>query len=496
MKKSPTALVILDGFGYRKSPEYNAIAQANMPCFNRLISEYDHAFLSASGTAVGLPANYMGNSEAGHTTIGAGAVIPQPLTLINGSIKNRDFFTNNTLVNALETIKKSGKTLHIIGLLSNGGIHSHIDHLFAFLDAAHTYGIKTIIIHPILDGRDSPPQSASQFLRQLEEKITDIPNAHIGSIQGRFYAMDRDENWQRTQDAYTALITPDTSAKTSWKDSLERYYKQGITDEFIPPTQLKEYSPIKNGDGVIFFNLRPERIKQLITYLLKKHPGQSSSNPTVSFVLTPLKIGSNQNNLCMFSLPPIKQTLLDALFKKNKSVFIIAETEKYAHVTYFFSGGREEALPNETRMLIPSIKAKQYVEYPCMSANEITNVVLNSLQSNPCDFYLINYANADMVGHSGNMDATIKAAECLDKQLKQLYDQLVEKMNGTLYITADHGNAEEMYDPISKSPKTSHTTNPVPFIVVSKQTKNGALLKLKTLSDIAPFILNHLSENK
>lgn len=478
---APTVLVILDGFGYRKESKYNAIAQAHTPTIQNYFKKYPHAILSASGNAVGLLPNYIGNSQVGHLTIGTGRIIEQPATHIHQAIDDGSFFTNKVLINDLKKLHQNGKTLHIMGLLSDAGVHAHEKHLYAFLKAAQKQGIKNIVVHAFLDGRDVAPQSARIYLQKLTDYIAHHQGITLGSITGRFYAMDRDKNWTRT-DATVEMLTKQHHDTKNWQQELEYNYQKNIFDEFIPPIALNSKSTINDGDAIIFFNFRPDRARQLTRRL---------HNRPLTFLLTPVAYTDAPVSDVMFATPKITNTLLDVLHQQNKSIFVIAETEKYAHVTYFFSGGREQPLPNETRILIPSIPAKNYVDQPCMSALKITQMILDSLRTAPKDFYLINYANADMVGHSGTMSATVKAIECLDIQLKQLYDQIIEKMNGTLYITADHGNAEIMFDEKSGQPQTAHTTSPVPFIMINKNIVDKKL-NLKQLSDIAPFILHNM----
>jgi len=482
MKKGPLALVILDGFGLRTEKKYNAIAQAKTPHLDAWFKKYPHTQLKASGTAVGLLKGYIGNSEVGHLTMGIGRVIKQPITLINEAINNGSFFTNPLLVKSLNLLATSGKTLHILGLLSDAGVHAHIKHMLAFIDAAVAQKIDTIMIHPILDGRDTPPQSAATYLQQLADYIHDLPNVHIGSIQGRFYAMDRDHNWDRTQQAVNVLLHVQKKQFDTWSELLEYWYAQGVTDEFIPPSQLKSFKPIHKNDGIIFTNYRPDRARQLTQRLL--------SEVQLAFFITPVAYSHKLKTTVLFPQKDIKDTLKEILSNHGYTIFSCAETEKYAHVTYFFGGGREKPFKGEVQQLIPSLPAQNYAQYPEMSAKEITQAVLHSLNTDPKEFYLINYANADMVGHSGNMQATIKAVECLDKQLGKLYKAFVQDHGGILIITADHGNAEDMFDEKSQQPRTAHTTNPVPFIVINSKTPD--LSHLKGLSDIAPFILQYI----
>ena len=480
----PYALIIFDGFGYRKDTKYNAIAQAYTPTIDYLLSHYPHCLLHAAGEYVGLPPGYIGNSEVGHMTIGAGQIIKQSLTIINEAIENKSFFQNTTLIIHLEHLKRTEKTLHLIGLLSDAGVHSNINHLLALIKAAHDIHVKRIIVDVILDGRDTTSKSAFKYLRELDGYIKQFPEVAIGSIHGRFYAMDRDKNFDRTDQSINILTTKTAKKNITWQEVLEKNYAQNISDEFIPPTQLSPENMIHEDDGIIIFNFRSDRSRQLKNQLQKLD---------LNFVLTmvPYETSDNKSN-CLFETSQITNTLLDVLAKNNKTVFAVAETEKYAHVTYFFNGGHEQKLDNETRVVIPSIKTKNYVDCPCMSAPEITNAILKSLKDKPCDFYLVNYANADMVGHSGDMQATIKAVECLDKQLAILYEKIVKKYHGTLYITADHGNAELMYDEKSMQPSTSHTENPVPFIYVTNKKNNTKIVNIAQLADIKDFILKDM----
>ncbi len=522
MTKKPILLIILDGFGYRKERAGNPIAQANTPHLHDWFSHYPHTLLTASGQAVGLPAGKMGNSEVGHLTIGAGRVIEQPESFILKAIENGSFYHNEMLHQNLEKLRISGKNLHIIGLLSDGGIHCHEKVIHAFIKAAAHAGIANIYIHPILDGRDAPPKSAAIYLQRLEDVIASTPQAQIGSIHGRFYAMDRDSNWERTQKSYEVLSVPlnqlgangknenrnikkteysslmnenpnpvrpesiegqiNKIPHKSWQQILEENYSQNITDEFIPPTNLDPEAIVSPGDAIIFANYRPDRARQLTECFVSKN--------NLAWFLTPVSYGSQIHTEIMYPQPEITNTLKEILAKHHKTIFSIAETEKYAHVTYFFDGGREMKFPGETRVLIPSIRARNYIDNPQMSAPEITQTVIKSLRADPCDFYVINYANADMVSHSGDFESTKKAIEILDAELAKLYDVAIKEMHGTMFITADHGNAEEKYDKESGQPHTAHTTNPVPFLMLDENKKNGAdKLPLHQLADIMGFVL-------
>ena len=493
-KIHPTVLIILDGYGYSKETEYNAIFHADKPNIDGFYKHYPHTILNASGKYVGLPENHIGNSEVGHEAIGAGRRIVQSLTVINEEIQNKIFFNNKVLINNLIKLKDVNGNLHLMGLLSDSG-HSHIKHLFAFIEAAEKQNIKKIYIHAFLDGRDTPPKSAEKYLNQLQEFINNFNNISIGSIQGRFYGMDRDQNYNRTEKSYKIITEPENIKFQNWHEALSFYYSEGLSDEFIPPTQLNNDAIVKDNDGIIFYNIRADRARQLTaTFVDDNFKYFKTKKNHLTFFITPVYYGNNLKTNYLFEQQKNKNTLSDVLAQNNFTVFYIAETEKYAHVTYFFRCGREEPLQNETQVLIPSIHTKNYVAVPCMSAPQITESVLNSLKNSPKDFYIVNYANADMVGHSGNFKATIKAIECIDEQLGKLYKEVVERLNGIMYITADHGNAELKFDKSTGQPNTAHTLNPVPFLMLKKDLKDKDVkLPLHELADIAPFILKNLN---
>lgn len=485
IKRTPTALIILDGFGYNSFHAYNAIACADMPTLKLLLRTYPHTVLHASGQYVGLPPGQAGNSQAGHLTIGAGRIIPQPVTIINNAIADGTFFSNPVLCTSLTKLKNSNKALHIMGLVSDAGTHGTIQHLCAFVDAAAQAGIQRVFIHAFLDGRDTPPQSATTYLSALQKELNTLGVGVIGSIQGRFYAMDRDNNWERTDRCYTVLHGKQTGHRSSWQEVLATCYAGGITDEFVEPILLHKEAQLRPGDGIICTNFRPDRARQLITMLARDNQW--------CFLLTPFDYGQEiTNTQALFCRPPYPTSLADHIAIKGLRSFFIAETEKYAHITYFIRCGREHPLASERQQLIPSIVTKNYVDYPCMSAPQITQAIIDSLQQDPYDVYFINYANLDMVGHSGNFDATVRAAACIDQQLTVLLDEFVTKRNGTLYITGDHGNAEDM-TPMQGQPHTQHTTNPVYFIATGNTAEqNNVALPRTGLADIAPYILRNL----
>lgn len=495
MKPNPLALIILDGYGYSPETAYNAIARAKKPTLDFLMAHYPHTLLQASGGAAGLPDGYIGNSEVGHQTLGAGRIIPSSFLRLYTSIEDGSFFTDPTLVAALNELAQTQKRLHILGILSDAGVQCHTKIIEALILAGMQHKVKKIIIHAFLDGRDVPPKTAATYLQDLERYYKQFQNVTLGSITGRYYATDRDNHWDRTQKAYENLVTDSMPEFSSWQEALSYYYGNGITDEYIPPTILRANTRIQPNDGVLFANFREDRARELtacfvapqLTPLAIKEPFP------LLFFISAVRYDSRFKNPVLLKTQPIPDTLKEILSKEGKTIFSVAETEKYAHVTYFFGGGHENPFPGETQILIPSLPLKNFADHPAMSAQKITDAVLNSLQTNPCDFYLINYANADMVGHTGNLQATIKAVECLDHQIAQLYEQIVKKMNGTLIITADHGNAELKFDEKTGQPNTAHTTNKVPFICIKNDLRDKKIdLRLHGLADVAPFILKQI----
>lgn len=503
-KHTPCALVILDGFGLNPYQEGNAIAHASMPTWKKLLKDYPHTSLEASGTAVGLLPGFIGNSEVGHLTLGAGRIVPSILKQFHDAINDGSFSFHPLLQKHFSALAAQGGRLHLMGLLSDGGVHSHQDHLFALLEQAVRFGITEIFIHAFLDGRDVAPQSAQKYLEKLTLFLTRLGRGTIASIQGRFYAMDRDLNWERTEQSYALLTGIFSATSMSYKEILEKYYTQNITDEFIPPTLLNEHGIIQPNDGVLFFNFRPDRARQLTEVFLNptfKEFKRTITRKDLNFFMTITRYKDEfkyWNNDILFQEQHIQSTLLDEFSAQTNGQFksfIIAETEKYAHVTYFFRGMREMKKPQEIYILIPSIKSKNYIQHPEMSASSITAHVVKSLKKDPAHFYLINYANPDMVGHSGDFGATVKACEVIDDQVAILYEEFVVKRNGTLFITADHGNAEQKIDLKTRQPLTAHTTNPVPFIIVNQNFLGKASIHKNQygLCNVAPTILQHLN---
>ncbi len=480
--KKPVALIILDGFGYSKNFTTSAITPETMPFFFSLLQKYPWTTLTAAGTSVGLPDGVAGNSAVGHFTLGAGKIIEQPLTEFSRLIKENILGNLPVIKNNFTGLTQTGKTLHIIGLISDGGSHSRVEHTQALITLAGQYGIKKIIIHAILDGRDVPQKSAAEFLQRIEQTIQALPKtttAEIGTIQGRLYAMDRNENTARLMQAYNALNQETPHKSQSWQEALTYYYAQNLYDEIIPPTQLTHDPTIKDGDGLVFVNIRADRGRELYQ-LLKK-------NSKLSFIVSGINYDNDPHDQTICSTPYANNTLNDYLNKDNIRIFSIAESEKYAHITYFFNGGREKKYNTETRVIIPSDSPETFIHEPRMKAHEITQTVLKALKNDLADFYLINYANADMVGHTGDLQATKKAVAYLDQQLEKLYDAFVEEHEGTLYITGDHGNAE---DKSHNNP--AHTTNPVYFLVVSEPHCPPTLLNgITTLADVKEIIIQN-----
>lgn len=496
MKRKPQVLIILDGFGYSTNHDSNAIYQANLVNFNSWLEDYPSSILKASGTHVGLLKGMIGNSEVGHLTIGSGRIIKQPVALITDSIKDGSFFNNSMLINHFKQVKNSDSTLHLMGLLSDAGVHSLDSHLFALLKMAASNGVKKIVVHPFLDGKDVPPKSAAIYLTKLEKVLIDLNLGTIGSIHGRFYAMDRDYNWDRIEASYRVLTQSQETTFVSWQKALQYFYHRNITDEFIPPTSLSNDTYIKPKDSLIFFNFRSDRAREITRAFIEPNFKEFKVYCNLlSWMVTGVLYHPDFHTDVLCHKELVINTFFDVLEKAEMRIFTIAETEKYAHVTYFFNGGREVIRPLETRILIPSQrKYTSYADAPQMSAQQITHSVISSLQNDPQDFYLINYANADMVGHSGNFHATCQAVKYLDEQLKKIYDVLIDKLDGTLYITSDHGKAEDMFDDQLNQVRTAHTNNPVPFLMINKQLKGqNYILPLEELSDIAPFILNKLN---
>ena len=489
MDFKPVVLLILDGFGIRKEKEFNAIKNANTPNIDYLFENYPNSLLTASGEAVGLPAGQMGNSEVGHLNIGAGRIVYQDLTRISKAIEDKSFFENKVLLSAANSTKENNSRLHLMGLLSDGGVHSHIEHLFALIDFAKKNKVAECYIHCFLDGRDTPPTSGVTYLQQLLEFINKIGYGSIASVSGRFYAMDRDKRWDRIFKAYDVIVNGKGNIYSNIVEEIKNRYNNNETDEFIKPFLVNKNGIIKENDAVIFYNFRADRARELTTALtsLNFKEFDISNRPVISYYATMTLYDEAFNLPVAFPPEKLKNILTEVLSDRNYKILKIAETEKYAHVTYFFNGGEETPFKNEERVLIPSPKdVKTYDLKPEMSAFLVTEEVLKRIDSDKYDFIVLNFANCDMVGHTGVYNAAVKAVESVDKCVGKIYKKVSEK-GGVILLISDHGNCEEMVDKNGK-PHTAHTTNPVPFIFISSlkhkiNTENGIL------ADIAPTIL-------
>nr|YP_010618646.1 Phosphoglycerate mutase [Rhodomelopsis africana]WAX02659.1 Phosphoglycerate mutase [Rhodomelopsis africana] len=488
----PIILTILDGWGHSEKTKGNAIKMANTPNIDKIWEEYPNSLLSASGEDVGLPKNQMGNSEVGHTTIGAGRVINQDLVRIKKSIDTKEFFKNKIIHQLCQQINKRKSKLHLIGLCSNGGVHSHIDHLKAIIQITKQYS-NEICLHLITDGRDTQAKVAIKFLDIVNEEIKNNENINICTISGRYYSMDRDCRWSRTEKAYKILTENNECTKRyDYKKIINNFYQAEISDEFIPPTRIYK-GKITNNDGILFFNFRPDRIRQLIQCLAKNNfKGFITKKINNLLFTTFTEYDSSLKFPVVFPNPNQKNFLGQIISNNNIKQLRLAETEKYAHVTYFFNGGVEEPFPGEDRELIPSPKVETYDLQPEMSAYQITESIINAINKNIYQLIIVNYANPDMVGHTGNLTATINAIEVVDRCIKTLFNKIKE-VNGTLIITADHGNADYMIDE-NNQPCKSHSTNLVPFMIVEKEQYQKYTLKSHgNLADIAPTILDILN---
>ncbi len=495
---SPVVLVILDGWGYREQTEGNAIAAAQTPVMDSLWAAYPHTLIHTSGKAVGLPKGQMGNSEVGHLNIGAGRIVPQELVRISDAAEDGSLLLNPTLVQACQVVQQRGSKLHLIGLCSEGGVHSHIDHLFALLDLAKAQGIAQVCIHAITDGRDTLPTDGKLAMLRLQEKIDQVGVGQIVTLSGRYYAMDRDRRWDRVQQAYNVITSDQNIQPKSAVDVLAEAYTTDITDEFLLPTRIAP-GAVTARDGVIFFNFRPDRSRQLTqAFIDPNFKGFERSQIAPLEFVTFTQYGASLPTAIAFPPQNLSNILGEVIAEHGLKQLRAAETEKYAHVTYFFNGGIEDPLAGEERLLINSPLVATYNQAPQMSADELTQAVSAKIAEQIYALVVINYANSDMVGHTGLIPATVQAIETVDRNLGKLIESVI-KVGGTLLITADHGNAECMIDP-QGHPWTAHTTNPVPFIVVEGEKRkipgNGTEVNLHSdgcLADIAPTILEILN---
>ena len=502
MNNKLTMLMILDGFGDNPRFDGNGVKLANIPNIKKIWNEYPTTKIAASELAVGLPTGQMGNSEVGHTNIGAGRVIYQELTRITKSIEDGDFFNNEELVGAIENCKKNNSKLHILGLLSDGGVHSHQEHLYGILDMAKKMNFNDVFVHCFLDGRDTPPQSAKGYVEALESKIKEIGIGKIASLSGRFYAMDRDKRWNRIEQSYNALVRGEGNEATSAVDAVQKSYDEGVTDEFVVPVVIKEngapVAKIENNDSVIFFNFRPDRAREITRSLVDKEFNDFATEHMDLFYVCFTNYDETMPNVKVaFKKEPIVNTYGEVISKNGGKQLRIAETEKYAHVTFFFNGGEEKQYDGEDRILVPSPKVETYDLQPEMSAYQVCGKVVDAIYSGKYNTIILNFANPDMVGHTGSLEAVIKALEAVDTCVGRIYNA-IKDVHGNLLMTADHGNCEVMVNYETGMPHTAHTTNLVPLSVV---TEKGQDIKLKAdgegkLCDLAPTMLELLEIDK
>jgi 2,3-bisphosphoglycerate-independent phosphoglycerate mutase len=491
---SPLVLIVLDGWGYRENSEHNAIADASTPCWHQLWQRYPHTLAEASGLTVGLPAGQMGNSEVGHLHMGAGRQVLQDLTRIDLAIQSGEFYNNPVLNQGVDAVIRNGQALHVFGLLSPGGVHSHELHIQALIKLAAKRGLKKIYVHAFLDGRDTPPQSAKNSLLAMENIYQELGCGKTASLIGRYYAMDRDKRWERTQRAYDLL----TQGKTEFHvatalEGLEKAYARNENDEFVLPTAIHDHhSPVitvQSGDAVVFMNFRADRARQITRAFTDSTFDGFKRNvvPSLSHFITLTNYAADLNAQVVYPPLSLRNNVGECVAAAGYKQLRIAETEKYAHVTFFFNGGEEKLYPGEDRILIPSPKVATYDLQPAMSARELTNALITAIQKREYAFIICNFANPDMVGHTGNLAATVDAVEVIDECLMHIVAALKE-VGGEALITADHGNAECMFDEKTGQPHTAHTTNLVPVIYVGRPGE--ATTQQGTLYDIAPTLLD------
>ena len=497
MSNKLAAIIVLDGWGIGKEYKGNATYRANTPNFDLLMQKYPNTTLKASGKEVGLPEGQMGNSEVGHLNIGAGRIIYQEFTRISNAVETGEFYKKGEFIEAIEKAKKNNSKLHLMGLFSHGGVHSHSSHLYALLELAKKENFEDVYIHCILDGRDVPPKSAVKDLKELEEKIKEIGVGKIATVSGRYYSMDRDKRWDRTEKAYNAMLLGEGIESNNPIEAVEISYEDDVTDEFVVPTVIMEkgepVATIDNNDSVIMYNFRPDRARQITRAIVdEKFEGFDRKKKANTFYVTMTQYDKTIENVKVAYKPEsYKNTLGEYVSSLNMKQLRIAETEKYAHVTFFFNGGVEEPNPGEDRVLIPSPKVSTYDLKPEMSVFEVKDELIKRLKEQDYNLVVLNFANPDMVGHTGDIQAAVKAVEAVDQCLGEVVDEIVRK-NGKILITADHGNSEEMLDIDSGAKLTAHTTNIVPCIIVGE---GKAKLREGILADISPTILEMLGEN-
>jgi 2,3-bisphosphoglycerate-independent phosphoglycerate mutase len=501
MQNTPLALIILDGFGYRAEREGNAIAQAEMPFYNELLEKYPHTLIQASGECVGLPKGVMGNSNVGHLVMGAGRVVRTDVEYINHEIRAGGFAQNLVLNAAMDNAVKHDRALHLMGLVSDGLVHSSQEHAYALLRLAKDCEVPRVYVHCFLDGRDTPPESADKYVAMMQEKCREIGIGEIASVVGRYYAMDRDKRWERTERAYKLLVHGEGEPATDPVAAIKKSYERGVTDEFVAPVVMMRddrtpVATIQDGDSVIFFNFRADRARQITSALAV--PGfndfPTANRPHTHFVC--FSVYDKTYPLPVAFPPELPRNILAEVFAGlGVNNLRLAETEKYAHVTYFFNGGTEREFPHEKRLLVPSPKVATYDLAPEMSAFKITDKFLRALDERETDVFIMNFANPDMVGHTGKLDKTIEACQYVDTCLGWI-TKAVAFAKGTVLITADHGNAELMINPQTGEPHTAHTTNPVPFVLIDEGSIGVKLHSEGALEDVAPTMLGLLGIEK
>ncbi|MBR1735549.1 MAG: 2,3-bisphosphoglycerate-independent phosphoglycerate mutase [Firmicutes bacterium] len=499
MDKKTTILMILDGFGINEKEEGNAVKQAKTPNIDKIMKTYPCTKGYASGLAVGLPDGQMGNSEVGHLNMGAGRIIYQELTRITKAIEDGDFFENKELLSAVENCKKYGSALHLFGLLSDGGVHSHITHLYGLLKLAKMNGLEKVYVHAFLDGRDTPPASGKDFIAALEKKMAEIGVGKIATISGRYYAMDRDNRWDRVEKAYEAITYGKGDKADSAEECMKNSYAQEVYDEFVVPTVImngdEPTATVNENDSIIFFNFRPDRAREITrVFCDDKFSGFERDFFKVKYVCFTDYDVTIPNKEVAFKKEVIENTLGEYIAKLGLKQARIAETEKYAHVTFFFNGGVEEPNENEERILVPSPKVATYDLQPEMSAYEVTEKLVETILSGEKDLIIINYANPDMVGHTGIMSAAIKAVETIDECVGKVMEAIL-RTDAQMFLCADHGNSDQLIDYNTGEPFTAHTTNPVPFVIINCKKAKG-IREGGKLCDIAPTLLEMMDIEK
>lgn len=498
MGKKTTMLMIIDGYGINENEKGNAVVTANTPNLDRLNKTCPTTEVYTSGLNVGLPEGQMGNSEVGHTNIGAGRIVYQQLTKITKSIEDGDFFSVPEFISAIENCKKNNSKLHIMGLVSDGGVHSHIRHLYGLLEMAKRKDFEDVYVHCFLDGRDTPPTSAEEYIMKLESKMKQKGIGKIASVSGRFYSMDRDKRWERIEKVYRAIVDGEGEKSSTAIGAIEDSYQKEIFDEFVEPTIIcnggNPVATIGPKDSVIFFNFRPDRAREITRAIVDTEFNEFETKKDLDlFFVCMTEYDTTLPNVNVaFKPEPLINTFGEYISNKGLTQLRIAETEKYAHVTFFFNGGEEKQYPGEDRILVPSPKVLTYDLQPEMSAPQVTEKVLEAIKSDKYDVIILNYANADMVGHTGNMEAAIKAIETVDEGVGKIVDA-IEENGGVLLITADHGNSEQMIDYVTGEPHTAHTTNPVPLILYGMENTK---LKSGKLADLAPTLLDIMGLEK